>query len=265
MADQASACQSSSSMLVASVARQLPESRDRLGVSGNGNGEAWKWRKTGLALMILQEALTEPDQPLGLQVLDTEMGQDDWLIAFAPITLISTGGFLATNFFHNRESTGDIDYLLEPQWAHDNDIKKPLRDAMTRAARHLGFIDDWLNDEVAFFVPDNHRELLFEKAEEQNIVLWEGANLRVLAVPLEWALERKLRRIHNSRRHIKRGSDISDVVAMLKHLRTQAGGPLNREYVRTMSICSFEMPPDKHTMNEIAAAYRDKYNEEAFL
>jgi hypothetical protein len=42
-------------MLVASVVRQLPESRDRLGVSGNGNGEAWKWRKTGLALMILQE------------------------------------------------------------------------------------------------------------------------------------------------------------------------------------------------------------------
>lgn len=193
------------------------------------------------------------------------MGQDDWLIAFAPITLISTGGFLATNFFHNRESTGDIDYLLEPQWAHDNDIKKPLRKAMTRAARHLGFIDDWLNDEVAFFVPDNHRELLFEKAEEQNIVLWEGANLRVLAVPLEWALERKLRRIHNSRRHIKRGSDISDVVAMLKHLRTKADGPLNRENVRTMSICSFEMPPDKHTMNEIAAAYRNKYNEEAFL
>lgn len=202
---------------------------------------------------------------IGLQVLDNEMGQDDWLIAFAPITLISTGGFLATNLFHNRESTGDIDYLLEPQWAHDNDIKKPLRDAMTRAARRLGFIDDWLNDEVAFFVPDNHRELLFEKAEEQNIVLWEGANLRVLAVPLEWALERKLRRIHNSRRHIKRGSDISDVIAMLKHLRTQNGGPLNREYIRTMSICSFEMAPDKVTMNEIAAAYRENYNEEAFL
>ncbi|KAJ5599423.1 hypothetical protein N7450_000490 [Penicillium hetheringtonii] len=250
---RASACQSSlrsPSPLVASVVRQLPHSRG----SGRGRG-----------MDVEKDRFGADDFTRGLQVLDNEMGQDDWLIAFAPITLISTGGFLATNLFHNRESTGDIDYLLEPQWAHDNDIKKPLRDAMTRAARRLGFIDDWLNDEVAFFVPDNHRELLFEKAEEQNIVLWEGANLRVLAVPLEWALERKLRRIHNSRRHIKRGSDISDVIAMLKHLRTQNGGPLNREYIRTMSICSFEMAPDKVTMNEIAAAYRENYNEEAFL
>lgn len=200
----------------------------------------------------------------GLEVLDNEMGKDDWLIAFAPITLISTGGFLATNFFRNRESTGDIDYLLEPQWAHDNDIKKPLQNAITRAARHLGFIDDWVNEELAFFVPDQFRQLLFEKAEEQNIVLWEGTHLRVLAVPLDWALERKLRRIHNSKRHAKRPSDIADVLAIMKHLRTQNDGPLDREHIRTLNICSFETPPDQATMNEIAAAYREKYNEEAF-
>ncbi|KAJ5689965.1 hypothetical protein N7462_004357 [Penicillium macrosclerotiorum] len=200
----------------------------------------------------------------GLEVLDNEMGNDDWLVAFAPITLISTGGFLATNFFRNRESTGDLDYLLEPQWAHDNDVKKPLQDAMTRAARHLGFIDGWANDEMAFFVPDQFRQVLFEKAEKQNIVLWGGTNLRVLAVPLEWALERKLRRIHNSKKHAKRGSDIGDVLAILKHVRTQNNGPLNKEYIRTLNICSFEMLPDQATMNDIAALYRDKFNEEVF-
>ncbi|CEJ58838.1 hypothetical protein PMG11_07484 [Penicillium brasilianum] len=200
----------------------------------------------------------------GLEVLDNEMGKDDWLIAFAPITLISTGGFLATNFFRNRESTGDIDYLLEPQWAHDNDIKKPLQNAITRAARHLGFVDDWVNEELAFFVPDQFRQLLFEKAEEQNIVLWQGTHLRVLAVPLEWALERKLRRIHNSRRHTKRISDVADVLAILKHLRTQNDAALDREYIRTLNICSFEIPPDQATMNEIATAYREQYKEEAF-
>ncbi|KAJ5677801.1 uncharacterized protein N7477_003434 [Penicillium maclennaniae] len=181
----------------------------------------------------------------GLEVLDGEMGKDDWLIAFAPITLISTGGFLATNFFHNRESTGDLDYLLEPQWASDNDVKRPLQNAMIRTANQLGFTEDWM-------------------AEEQNIVLWEGANLRVLAVPLEYALERKLRRIHNSRKHVKRGSDIVDVVAILKHLRVQNAGPLSRERIRTLNICSFEMPPDSTTMNEIASAYRQEHEEEAF-
>ncbi|KAJ6119899.1 hypothetical protein N7523_004179 [Penicillium sp. IBT 18751x] len=200
----------------------------------------------------------------GLEVLDGEMGKDDWLIAFAPITLISTGGFLATNYFHNRESTGDLDYLLEPQWASDNDVKRPLQNAMIRTANQLGFTEDWVNDDMAFFIPEQSRQDLFEMAEEQNIVLWEGANLRVLAVPLEYALERKLRRIHNSRKHVKRGSDIVDVVAILKHLRVQNAGPLSRERIRTLNICSFEMPPDSTTMNEIASAYRQEHAEEAF-
>lgn len=192
------------------------------------------------------------------------MGKDDWLIAFAPITLISTGGFLATNYFHNRDSTSDLDYLLEPQWASDNDVKRPLQNAMIRTANQLGFTEDWVNDDMAFFIPEQSREDLFEMASEQNIVLWEGTNLRVLAVPLEYALERKLRRIHNSRRHVKRGSDIVDVVAILKHLRTQNESPLSREHIRTLNICSFEMPPDNTTMNEIAAAYREQHGEEAF-
>lgn len=192
------------------------------------------------------------------------MGKDDWLIAFAPITLISTGGFLATNYFRNRDSTSDLDYLLEPQWASDNDVKRPLQNAMIRTANQLGFTEDWVNDDMAFFIPEQSREDLFEMAEEQNIVLWEGTNLRVLAVPLEYALERKLRRIHNSRRHVKRGSDIVDVVAILKHLRTLNESPLSREHIRTLNICSFEMPPDNTTMNEIAAAYREQHGEEAF-
>ncbi|KAF9893923.1 Chitin synthase, class 1 [Aspergillus nanangensis] len=200
----------------------------------------------------------------GLEVLDSEMGKDEWLIAFAPITLLSAGGFLAVNFFRNRDSTGDLDYLLEPQWAHDNDIKEPLQGAMSRAARILGFTPDWANEEMAFFVPDWARERLFQEAKKQNIVLWQGTNLRILAVPLEWALERKMRRVHNSRAHTKRGSDMDDALALLRYLSTKNRGPLDREHVRTMNMCSNDMRPDRATMDEIAAAYREKYGEEAF-
>ncbi|KAB8239246.1 hypothetical protein ETB97_010267 [Aspergillus alliaceus] len=200
----------------------------------------------------------------GLEALDNEMGKDEWLIAFAPITLLSAGGFLAVNFLKNRESTEDLDYLLEPQWAHDNDVKGPLHDAMKRAARGIGFTDDWANEQMAFFVPDRSRQLLFEKAEKQNIVLWEGHNLRVLAVPLEWALERKLRRIHNEMQSSKRRSDINDALALLRHLKARNRGPLERERIRTLNICSAEMVPGHATMDEIAAAYRKKYNEEVF-
>ncbi|KAE8131593.1 hypothetical protein BDV38DRAFT_275814 [Aspergillus pseudotamarii] len=200
----------------------------------------------------------------GLEALDNEMGKDEWLIAFAPITLLSAGGFLAVNFLKNRESTQDLDYLLEPQWAHDNDVREPLHDAMVRAARGIGFIDDWANEEMAFFVPDKSRELLFEEAEKQNLVLWEGSHLRVLAVPLEWALERKLRRIHNDMQSSKRKTDINDALALLRHLKMRNGGLLEREYIRTLNICSTEKVPDHATMEEIAAAYGKKYHEEAF-
>ncbi|OJJ31252.1 hypothetical protein ASPWEDRAFT_176341 [Aspergillus wentii DTO 134E9] len=200
----------------------------------------------------------------GLEALDNEMGKDEWLIAFAPITLLSAGGFLAVNFFKNRDSTGDFDYLLEPQWAHDNDVKGPLHSAVTRTAKRLGFIEDWANEEMAFFVPDRSREHLYEEAEKQNIVLWEGTNLRVLAIPLEWALERKLRRIHNEMQQSKWGADIDDAIALLRHMREQNRAPLEREHIRTLNTCSIEMPPDQGTMDKIAAAYRNRYNEEPF-
>lgn len=193
------------------------------------------------------------------------MGKDEWLVAFAPITLLSAGGFLAVNFMRNRESTGDFDYLLEPQWARDNDIKGPLHGDMTRTAKRLGFTNDWANEDMAFFVPDGPRQQLFEEAQKQNIVLWDGTNLRVIAIPLEWALERKLRRIHNEMQHDKRKSDMEDALALLRHLRSENRGPLKREYIRTLNICSSEMPPDHATMEDIAAAYRKKYGEEAFV
>ncbi|KAG5297793.1 hypothetical protein I7I48_07039 [Histoplasma ohiense] len=117
---------------------------------------------------------------------------------------------------------------------------------------------------MAFFISYRSRQLLFEEAKKQNIVLWEGLNLRILAVPLEWALERKLRRIHNGMQDHKRDSDTSDALALLKTLRVRNGGPLAREYIRTLNMCSTEMLPDSATMDEIAAAYRRMYNEEVF-
>ncbi|KAK2758615.1 hypothetical protein FQN54_003305 [Arachnomyces sp. PD_36] len=201
----------------------------------------------------------------GIETLDKEMGKSEWLSAFAPITILSSGGFLAVNYLGNRETTADLDYCLEPQWVHDDDIKGPLEDAITSTARSLKFTTDWANQDMALFISDKYRQLLFEEAEKQNIVLWEGPNLRILAVPLEWALERKLRRVHNAMNRTKRDTDISDALALLKHLTTRNGEPLSREYIRTLNICSTETLPDHATMDDIAEAYREKYNEEAFV
>ncbi|KKZ67178.1 hypothetical protein EMCG_07123 [[Emmonsia] crescens] len=73
-----------------------------------------------------KKQLGADDFEKAVKMLDREIGKNELLIAFAPITLLSAGGFLAVNYLKNRESTMDLDYFLEPQWAHDDDIRMML-------------------------------------------------------------------------------------------------------------------------------------------
>jgi hypothetical protein len=169
-------------------------------------------------------------------------------------------------FLRCRQSTEDFDYLLEPQWAYDDDVKKPLNRAIENVAKVLEFDPEWANEDMGAFVSKQDREHLFQQAEEQNIVLWQGENLKVLAAPLKWALERKLRRLQHNKMNIsKRGSDLNDALALLKYLKDKEGTPLEQEHIRTLNITSREMPPDQRTMEWIAEAYQAKYGENVFV
>jgi hypothetical protein len=192
------------------------------------------------------------------------MGKDPYIAAFAPIRIIAAGGFVAVSYLKSRESTADIDYLLDPEWAQDRDIKVPLREAMAKVAEQLQFSEDWINEDLSLFVTRSAREYLFKTAEEQNILLWEGANLRVLAAPLEWVLERKLRRLHTGTRGQKAEYDMQDCIAVLKCLRDRNEGPLDRNYVASLNVNSFDVVPDLATIERVRAEYRKKFNEEIF-
>ncbi|KAL1973204.1 hypothetical protein VTN31DRAFT_6746 [Thermomyces dupontii] len=186
------------------------------------------------------------------------------IVAFAPIALITAGGFLAVAYLQNRASTGDLDYILSPEWATDWDIKKPLRDGIQKVAERLGFNHEWANEDMAIFVTPEAKKRLFEQAEHQNIVLFEGEQIRILAAPMEWALERKIRQLFLRSRDRKTESDWSDCLAMLNWLRDQNNGPLDREHIRCLDINGFGVVPDHSNMGVIAAAYREKYKEEIF-
>ncbi|KAI2069825.1 hypothetical protein LOZ37_005200 [Ophidiomyces ophidiicola] len=204
--------------------------------------------------------LSAGDFQEGLEKLDVEMGKDPILAAFAPIQLIAAGGFVAVWYLKSRASTDDLDYLLEPEWAYDEDIKRPLRRAMVTVARALRLHRHWINEDMALFVTRRAREQLFRRADEQDIVLWRGNYLCVKAVPMEWALESKLRRIH----HADRGHDLEDAVAILKHLRDRHGGPLDKKYIAGMNLNTFDVLPDDTTMSRVDAEYRKAYGEAIF-
>ncbi|KAL4780844.1 hypothetical protein BJX76DRAFT_337007 [Aspergillus varians] len=212
----------------------------------------------------LEQSLDANALQKALQALDEELGKFDFIVAFAPIKLITAGGFLAVNYLNNRESTKDLNYLLDPEWATDEDIKGPLEQAILRVSHRLQISEKWANEDMAFYVTKETRIHLFRKALKQNIILFRGDNVIILAAPIKWAVKRKIRWMFTPGQSRKVEIDMGDLLAMLKWMRDRKGGPLNREHLRTQSLNSFDVVPDSSGMERIATAYREKYRDEIF-
>ncbi|KAK2770190.1 hypothetical protein FQN53_005700 [Emmonsiellopsis sp. PD_33] len=200
----------------------------------------------------------------GLAALDAAMGADEWIYAFTPITMVSPGGFLAVSFFENRIATEDIDVIINPEHASDKDLMEPLHRIMGQVGYDLGYGTDWINDHVATFLTAETRKTLCKEAEQQNIILWDGPNLKVLAAPLEWGLESKLRRLTTKPLHPKAYTDVNDAVVILKHLIDRNKGPLKRNEVLAMNKNGFDFALKDHALDRVATEYRTQHGIEPF-
>jgi hypothetical protein len=191
------------------------------------------------------------------------MVKNDFLAAFAPINVVTVGGFLAVTYFKNREATGDLDYMIDPEWIEDDEIKIPLKTAIDSVADEEMLEFDWMNDDLHIWATQPAWKTIFEQAYAQNIILFDGQSLKVWAAPFEWALERKLRRIAFSDRGAKK-VDMEDVLALFKHFRTANKGPLDMEYFRRLNMNGFDLVPETRYMEMVAANYRALYKEDLF-
>jgi hypothetical protein len=200
-----------------------------------------------------------------LTALDVEMGEEPFLVAFAPIKIVVAGGFLAVSLLRNREATSDIDYVLDPEWSRDDEIKIPLQNAIDRVGEKLQLNKNWINEDTKLFATGKAKVSIFEGAEKQGITLFSGDHLLVQAAPIEWALETKLRRLYAGQRGRKFDADLSDAVAMLKYLRDKRGGMLDRTYIQNLNLNGFDLRPDNATMDRVAAEYREVYSEDIFV
>ncbi|CAG8927397.1 unnamed protein product [Penicillium salamii] len=211
-----------------------------------------------------KEYLNAKDFEIGLAELDKILAGNPWIVAFAPIQLITAGGFLAVSYLKSRESTGDIDFLFDIEFAGDKEIRTAFKEAVVDVAEQTGFHREWINDSMSIFVTSKTRQQLFDQALEQNITLFKGESIELRAAPIEWALERKLRRIHAGDRDRKAEFDIADAIAILKYMRTQKNGPLDEEAIRTMNMNGFDVIPDHRTMKRVADEYRNVHGEDIF-
>lgn len=164
----------------------------------------------------------------------------------------------------SRESTGDIDSMMDPEWANDPEIMEPLESTIRTVARELRYPLDWMNRQMSIFIQADKRPDLFEAAKKQSILVYSTEKLQIWAAPIEWALERKLRRVHfaDPLRQVK--SDLKDAVALLKFLKEREGGLLDEEKIRTYRFVETDPLPDSRTMARVAAAYWEKYGERIF-
>ncbi|PGH29216.1 hypothetical protein GX50_08051 [[Emmonsia] crescens] len=200
----------------------------------------------------------------GLVALDEAMGKDLMIHAFSPITMISPGGYIAVTYFENRISTEDIDVIIDPDYAGERDLLNLLRTTMMDVGDYLGYGKKWINDSVALFLTTPSRRSLFDDAKKQDIVLWSGENLRVLAAPLEWGLESKLRRLSAKPNHPKRVTDMSDVLVLLNALINKNKGALNRDVVLGMNRNGFDLAIKEQVLDQVAEEYEGQYGEKPF-
>ncbi|OAX81083.1 hypothetical protein ACJ72_04576 [Emergomyces africanus] len=200
----------------------------------------------------------------GLDALDKALGEDKMIYAFSPITMVSPGGYLAVSYFQNRSTTEDIDVIIDPEHSSDRELLDKVRIIMMKVGRDLGFGSHWINDAVALFLTQPAPQSIFSEAKQQNIILWSGENLRVLAAPLEWGLETKLRRLSANPHHHKAITDTEDVLVLLNALIDQNKGPLERNAIQTMNRNGFDVGIGDRVLDRVAEAYQERYGNTPF-
>ncbi|EGX88130.1 hypothetical protein CCM_09266 [Cordyceps militaris CM01] len=164
-----------------------------------------------------------------LRALDVEIGKSKNMSKIAPIQLLSAGGFVAVTLFHNRVSTEDLDYIMNPDTPGVDKIKQKLQIAIEAVCRQRELPADWINSQMEIFAIGANKQRLFRDSVTQNVVLWRGANLVIYAAQWEWSLARKLKRVGSQYRLI----DISDAVEILYRMVEENGGPLALETVKS--------------------------------
>ncbi|KAJ2967842.1 hypothetical protein NUW58_g10351 [Xylaria curta] len=186
-----------------------------------------------------EKELSHEDIDRALGALDQEFAKSDLLMSLAPIRFMASGGALAVKYFHVRMTTKDVDCLTDPNVDAAEDYREEIILAIQRVAEDLSLKNDWFNDELKGFVRTEKRMDLFLQAVEQGIVIFQGVNLVVYAARMDWQLERKLRRIAEGTNRRGETKDISDAIALVKHIKGD-GPPLTREYLEGLNFNGWE-------------------------
>ena len=201
-------------------------------------------------------------QNIALALLDEEIGKSELLMSVAPIRLVSAGGLLAVRLCYNREFTWDIDCLLDPSVAALDEYREEFAAVARAVSRSGGYGRNWLNQQIQLFVARERRMDLFLESVDQGVAVYEGTNLIIYAGRLDWALERKVRRVaHVPDRRRYKDVDLPDAAALIRTMRKADDPPLSFEYIRGLNFNGFDVAPTEASIQAVAGHYLQTYGE----
>jgi hypothetical protein len=183
--------------------------------------------------------------------------------------MVSYGGFLSVCLFGIRESTRDIDVLLPPNVRDSRVHLDEFTRLVKGVATELGYMQDWINDDLRLFVPTDQRQRLLEDSIEQGVAAFEGHNLVIWAGVWEFGLESKLHRIHSNQGQSSAGGmklkqDVSDAVELVHRLRGDSALPLSKSWV--MGLRRFGPNPRfDNAIKRVMEAYIAKYSTQGIV
>lgn len=195
-----------------------------------------------------------------LGYLDAELEKSKNIRNVRPIVLVAVGGYVSVKILNNRDSTGDIDYILDPRTQNEAKVNEKLRRAVREVASRRGYHAEWINDRVSGFVYDNSAQPLVERSVQQNVVLYRSNNLVVYAVEWEWSFARKLRRVATQGREV----DIDDAARTLHIINQQRGHPMRRERARDYWQV-VRSAIEENAINLVNQKYREKFGRDGFV
>jgi hypothetical protein len=116
-----------------------------------------------------------------LDRLDNEIGISEDLVAAGPIKLIAAGGSVAVAHFCNRDSTGGLDYILDPDVINYYNVAAMLAEVIRNVAQTARYTANWADNYVGVFAVGHVRRRLFRASITQNTLIYGGKHLHVYA------------------------------------------------------------------------------------
>lgn len=149
--------------------------------------------------------------------------------------------------------------LIDPNVDAVPEYRDEVWKSIRRVSKTHGFVHDWVNDQLRIFLRNELRENLFLESIRQNVLIYAGKNLVIYAGRLDFALERKLRRVAQKSGNRNLEYDLSDALAIIDYLVSERGHPLGVDYCMSLDENGFGLAVERSDIEMVAARYLNKF------